>query len=186
MIVRVKGGTGSGHHGHRGRPGMRGGSLPGKGGEAATNITIIERGKNAGEVRAAVEHLIESLPPHLQKSLEGAKIFVGDDVRTLGSATDDVASIRVAKPAVLNHEIGHLIDTMYGKKLGVSAVSRKKAWRNAIGSERMMAYRISDFAKMEEDFAEAFAEFTSRPDFLARRYPKHYSAMKMLFEETLF
>lgn len=30
MIIRVKGGPGSGHHGHRGRPGKRGGSLPGK------------------------------------------------------------------------------------------------------------------------------------------------------------
>lgn len=32
MIIRFKGGPGSGHHGHRGRPGKRGGSLPGKGG----------------------------------------------------------------------------------------------------------------------------------------------------------
>lgn len=32
MILRIKGGPGSGHHGHKGRPGIRGGSLPGKGG----------------------------------------------------------------------------------------------------------------------------------------------------------
>jgi len=32
MIIRLKGGKGSGHHGHAGIPGKRGGSLPGKGG----------------------------------------------------------------------------------------------------------------------------------------------------------
>lgn len=32
MIIKIKGGPGSGHYGHRGRPGIRGGSLPGKGG----------------------------------------------------------------------------------------------------------------------------------------------------------
>lgn len=32
MIIRFKGGPGSGHRGHRGIPGKRGGSLPGKGG----------------------------------------------------------------------------------------------------------------------------------------------------------
>lgn len=35
MIIRLKGGPGSGHHGHAGRPGKRGGSLPGKGGGGA-------------------------------------------------------------------------------------------------------------------------------------------------------
>jgi len=30
VIVRLKGGSGSGHHGHAGRPGKIGGSLPGK------------------------------------------------------------------------------------------------------------------------------------------------------------
>lgn len=182
VIIRVKGGPGSGHHGHRGRPGLRGGSLPGKG---SGGVTFVERGKNAAEVRAAVERLVESLPPHLRDSLDGAKIFVGDGVRVLGSASDDTAIIRVANPAVLNHEIGHLINTMYGKKMGVTAISRKKAWRDAIGSERMLDYRMSDFAKMEEDFAGAFQEFTSRPDFLARKYPKHYEAMKALFEGRL-
>lgn len=38
-VVRVvlKGGPGSGHHGHRGIPGKRGGSLPGKGGSAPSD-----------------------------------------------------------------------------------------------------------------------------------------------------
>lgn len=31
ILLKIKGGPGSGHHGHRGRPGIKGGSLPGKG-----------------------------------------------------------------------------------------------------------------------------------------------------------
>lgn len=188
MIIKIKGGPGSGHHGHKGRPGKRGGSLPGtrKGGRGGSGgVMFVERGGDAKEVRAAAERLIRSLPPHIQEALDGAKIFVGSDVKSLGYATEDTAVIRTAKPSVLNHEIGHLVNTMYGRKLGATAISRKKAWRSAIGNERMMAYRMSDFAKMEEDFAGAFEEFTSRPDFLARKYPKHYKAMKALFEGEL-
>lgn len=33
--IHLKGGPGSGHHGHRGRPGQRGGSVPGTGGSSA-------------------------------------------------------------------------------------------------------------------------------------------------------
>lgn len=40
MIIRVKGGPGSGHRGHRGRPGMRGGSLPGKSGGGGGSIKV--------------------------------------------------------------------------------------------------------------------------------------------------
>lgn len=36
VILRLKGGKGSGHHGHSGRPGKHGGSLPGKGGGVVT------------------------------------------------------------------------------------------------------------------------------------------------------
>lgn len=38
MIIKIKGGPGSGHHGHAGRPGKRGGSLPGKGGGSGSDI----------------------------------------------------------------------------------------------------------------------------------------------------
>ena len=45
-FLRLKGGSGSGHHGHSGRPGKRGGSLPGTGGDTdiSSAITALERG----------------------------------------------------------------------------------------------------------------------------------------------
>ena len=51
MIVRVrlKGGSGSGHFGHMGRPGLRGGSLPGKrgayGSHYAPSFKVMRGGK---------------------------------------------------------------------------------------------------------------------------------------------
>lgn len=44
ITVRIKGGPGSGHHGHRGRPGKVGGSLPGKG--------VLSLGTVSAETRA--------------------------------------------------------------------------------------------------------------------------------------
>lgn len=45
LSLRLKGGPGSGHHGHAGRPGKRGGSAPSKGGSFADRL------KNAREIR---------------------------------------------------------------------------------------------------------------------------------------
>ena len=47
----LKGGTGSGHHGHGGRPGKRGGSSPGKGGGGmvgATDFSTMSRSEATG------------------------------------------------------------------------------------------------------------------------------------------
>ena len=38
LTIRLKGGPGSGHHGHAGRPGKVGGSLPGKGGSGIPRV----------------------------------------------------------------------------------------------------------------------------------------------------
>lgn len=38
--IRFKGGPGSGHHGHRGIPGQRGGSLPGVGGDSVATVAV--------------------------------------------------------------------------------------------------------------------------------------------------
>jgi GNAT superfamily N-acetyltransferase len=42
LCAILKGGPGSGHHGHAGRPGRRGGSAPGKGGSASVGITYYD------------------------------------------------------------------------------------------------------------------------------------------------
>jgi hypothetical protein len=43
LTFRYKGGEGSGHFDHSGRPGKHGGSLPGKGGESSTPRTFADR-----------------------------------------------------------------------------------------------------------------------------------------------
>lgn len=42
LIITYKGGSGSGHHGHRGRPGEQGGSLPGDGGAPKQDVPDYE------------------------------------------------------------------------------------------------------------------------------------------------
>lgn len=52
---RYKGGAGSGHHGHGGRPGKRGGSSPGSGGgssEPSNREIAAERGKITASMRS--------------------------------------------------------------------------------------------------------------------------------------
>lgn len=44
-LVRYKGGKGSGHHGHKGRPGKHGGSLPGEGGGGKKEELVVSSGK---------------------------------------------------------------------------------------------------------------------------------------------
>ena len=51
LPVTLRGGPGSGHHGHKGRPGERGGSLPGKGGgKKHVGLTSARPGREAPEI----------------------------------------------------------------------------------------------------------------------------------------
>lgn len=57
LTIILKGGPGSGHHGHVGRPGKRGGSLPGRGGApiSAGGIDAIQKVMDDLELRPANE-----------------------------------------------------------------------------------------------------------------------------------
>jgi hypothetical protein len=46
LTFRYKGGKGSGHHGHAGRPGKHGGSLPGKGDSSTGGFSVSDANKN--------------------------------------------------------------------------------------------------------------------------------------------
>lgn len=66
LRVRIKGGPGSGHHGHRGRPGKVGGSLPGKGGTAfgavvPATLEEVSGGTYFDNNERAEQHLREGL-----------------------------------------------------------------------------------------------------------------------------
>ena len=61
LTLRLKGGPGSGHHGHSGRPGKRGGSLPGAGGgmvygsmELINKPDIVDHGDDTYDVKLFV------------------------------------------------------------------------------------------------------------------------------------
>jgi len=49
--LKIKGGPGSGHHGHAGRPGKRGGSLPGRGTNSAVRFSDLDRDERKDVIR---------------------------------------------------------------------------------------------------------------------------------------
>jgi hypothetical protein len=59
LVVRLKGGKGSGHHGHSGRPGKVGGSVAGKGvGESTTKyVTYVDTYNNLSAVKSNEPHV---------------------------------------------------------------------------------------------------------------------------------
>ena len=62
--VRLKGGPGSGHEGHAGRPGSVGGSMPGQSGQ-------ISKGDAVGEIRRGLEDLKGGGRGHLSTLARG-------------------------------------------------------------------------------------------------------------------
>lgn len=72
LLHKLKGGSGSGHHGHSGRPGQRGGSLPGT---VMVGITSAREGKTIAAVRADM-HLFERSMSKID-TVEGFKVSVG-------------------------------------------------------------------------------------------------------------
>ena len=63
LEITTKGGPGSGHHGHAGRPGKRGGSLPGKAGAGSTG------GKSPRAVAKAILEVARKHEPGITKTV---------------------------------------------------------------------------------------------------------------------
>jgi len=86
--IEVKGGPGdgsgpgSGHHGHRGRPGQQGGSLPGTGGGDISIIYPVGRGIVRGlvvEYKGGMALWKEMSPEHLPSSIQDGHMEVAAD-----------------------------------------------------------------------------------------------------------
>lgn len=127
IIIRFKGGPGSGHHGHRGRPGLRGGSLPGKcwGVVGSTKIMVV--GNVSQSAVAHVAEWVSALPEWAKKGVaevrlyeeRGAEFKVGEHTYNTGGEWDrrtSTISIYSANlymtydvGTILSHEVGHSI-----------------------------------------------------------------------------
>ncbi len=83
LKIILKGGPGSGHHGHGGRPGKRGGSTAGTGGMSADNIVSESSARN---------YLEQTLP----NAVVGSPKRVGNDVWTGISTSASISDTRKA------------------------------------------------------------------------------------------
>lgn len=73
-----KGGAGSGHHGHQGRPGKRGGSSPGGGGSASTGVS-------RGVAKDAIESMLGVLQSEQFQHPSYRIVANGDEVEHNGT-----------------------------------------------------------------------------------------------------
>jgi hypothetical protein len=69
LTIRLKGGPGSGHHGHAGRKGQEGGSLPGKSINSSTD-TISWDGKDIFELSKMVKRYFDNNNSEIYSSEE--------------------------------------------------------------------------------------------------------------------
>ena len=168
VIVRLKGGPGSGHHGHAGRPGKHGGSLPGKGGG----------GKNyqeeAGKLRSDILGKILPMEHELRKR-------VGEDEwKDFREGMDDLYMISQGEYSpwmdVDDEDYKGYVDaaTFYPKKWGIM----KGEGRNA---PKMDWKTSSDNRRFSVDVThpsgrKAFGEVTRRIDPIGTGRPDKWGA----------
>lgn len=175
MILRFKGGPGSGHYRHAGRPGKRGGSLPGKGGGGiATHVKKVLKVAYKGEMvepnrneLGVITNMLERHPDKVVRHLEGMVLCGSEEdwKEQYDKYFDDEgghascggfyvpAEKSIYLPPgfsehAINHEMGH--------------VAYRAAWVSG-GTERWdKEYARSDFdrhtAYSRTDANEAFAE----------------------------
>lgn len=174
ITIRNPGGEGSGHHGHEGRPGKVGGSKPGKGGGAgAATETAQAPGQpdTTPESGLAIPTRIEfdeTLPNEARSEGLYDRIVIGP--KFLELPDDDV------RQYVLAHEIGHTISD--------AMLEDGSAWRMLdegafIGEfDGREVDGINGAHTPGENLAEAYAAFTTAPEWLKEHYPAAYEGIK--------
>lgn len=173
LVIRVngkvieKGGPGSGHHGHAGRPGKVGGSAPG------------DRENYLSEINEAVS----ALPQHHQDKLSDVKIEVVSKINTDGkiepwgvwNSRTNVIQILESEysKATLYHEIGHAI-------LDKAGLFGRTGWRDHwIGSHSEMT--LSGQSDFHEAFADAYSWYMN-PTYREMLGPKTRIYMDDVFQ----
>jgi hypothetical protein len=194
----LEGGPGSGHFGHKGRPGLRGGSLPG-GRISAHGFTgvgdwIVKRGVHVSASRSEKKTLYDSFKsvPVSHLKLSGVKTITvmnsrqevndlyllrtGDSDRSFTADAfydHDVKEMVIspgAKRTTILHEFAHSL-------VGLGAY-KKKVWEANASTGKVTRYGSTN---MEEGFCEAYALRAVRKDYLKKRAPKVADVMDRVF-----
>ena len=208
-VVVLKGGAGSGFHGHKGRPGEVGGSSK----------------SNMPEIQPYFDNLVS-------KYGISCNFKISDTIDSIGVYDPDTATIMITEPAtrllpadtggtphgsvrnlskfgwkfLMSHEYGHAFDFGHSRIPGRQDAipSMSKEWDEIIeeykdahpfdmysGEDKFPETIISTYsrsigyAKYIESFAEAFACYDLRPDWLKTNQPRMYNYIDKLTREII-
>ena len=192
---KSKGGEGSGHFGHEGRPGEVGGSAPsgGGGGEKPSGDSSGSKpdgvssdmhissgdGEMDSWVASQVKERTRKIPPkHLKyvKSIEANDQIVANYNRDRNEQSSSIYFIGEGRIVVsangvsdIEHEIGHAVYDMGG--LDTNQIQTVKTAYKA--SQETGKGFVSDYAKTNtiEYFAESYAAYINSPTKLSRKNP---------------
>lgn len=173
-----KDGPGSGHHGHAGRPGEVGGSVPGGG------LPPILQGEFTEEQVANIQRLVGDLPASHVATVKGIIQYhnPGGDAG-LYNARERVLRINTAykwDDDYFRHEIGHGVG-----KFALSGDARRR-WKGAYQT----AYRSGEgfptkyaATNADEFFAESYKLYLGSPGKLRKANRQMYDLMEEIFSE---
>jgi len=195
----LEGGPGSGHFGHKGRPGKRGGSLPGGSvlahGYTGVGDWVVKRGVRISaspSEKKRIHKFLSDVPvSHLK--LSGVKTITVmnnvkevDDLYKLRSGDNDrsftadafydhntkeMVLSPGAQQATVLHEFAHTL-------VGLGAY-KKRVWDSNASSGKVTRYGSTD---MHEGFCEAYALRVVDKDYLRKKAPKVADVMDKVFE----
>lgn len=198
-LPSVKGGVGSGHHGHRGRPGERGGSAPSGAGAVyadrnpapATKREIddvfhLNNGdpKQRARVKSVLDAIggVHGIDPRIKDvSVTFADLGQGKLGVTRFSASGDASIVlrggTSVTESVLAHQIGHVIDHAVlgigggNPQVGSALASAIEAWKKAVAQSD---YTATLREIIENDIPDADVTALAQPGELwARSYAQY-------------
>lgn len=141
LKIILKGGEGSGHHGHAGRPGSRGGSVSGSAAMSIrTGKAAAERkaAKRAGSKKSVANLKVDSMTSAQKKTIEDAVIKVGED--RFGGA--DSGFIWDGDPKFAD----------YGPKQAIALMNEMGVWEDAVLNAQDAGETISEGMEMGSAF----------------------------------
>jgi hypothetical protein len=201
-----EGGPGSGHWGHKGRPGYRGGSLPAgtKKGMLGVDVILDYPNQQIGW-KNQINKALTNIPKNLINDAGWLSIYVHDGnsfVKMNEEWKMNDAAVFVAphreihinefgmalklgeQIRLIRHEIAHHVDLGGMDRQDQAKFSNSKSWLRVHEKE---AGKISNYSRQNpmESFAEAFSMYASPGRFrnaLEKHAPEAFAYMKNLFE----
>jgi len=148
--IEVKGGEGSGHHGHRGRPGQQGGSLPRVAGTPRSSFHNAVAGGKISEVDEMATGTSGAYFVRYEDGSSGIMKFVGVKCEVFADKLDDILGFDLVPETILS---GY-----YGKEVSIQSWVKYAFLGDEVGrgthednSERLANMAVLDYILVNHD-----------------------------------